>query len=90
MTCHFSGIFLVESIANNVLNCKALDSEAEEIVDVSIGYWFPKNELRPFPQLYDNVAPGKVYEISGTYCIRKDQPTALVILLEPESKLISR
>ena len=88
MTCHFSGIFLVESIANNVLNCKAMDSEAEEVVDVSIGYWFPKSELRPFPQLYDNVAPGKVYEISGTYCIRKGQPTALVSSLQ--SKLILR
>jgi hypothetical protein len=65
-----------------------MDSEAEEVVNVSIGYWFPKSELRPFPQLYDNVAPGKVYEISGTYCIRKGQPTALVSSLQ--SKLILR
>ena len=82
MTCHFSGIFLVESIANNVLNCKAMDSEAEDVVDVSIGYWFPKSESRPFPKLYDIVASGKVYEISGTYCIIKGQSTAVVFFLQ--------
>lgn len=56
-----------------------MDSEAEEVVEVSIGYWFPKNELRPFPKLYEMVTPGKVYEISGTYCLVKGQSTAVVL-----------
>jgi hypothetical protein len=79
MTCHFSGIFFVESFAGNILSCKAMDSEADDVVDVSIGYWFPKNEPRPFPKLYEIVTPGKVYEISGTYCIVKGQTTAMVL-----------
>jgi hypothetical protein len=79
MTCHFSGIFFVESFASNILSCKAMDSEAEEEVEVSIGYWFPKTESRPFPKLYEIVTPGKVYEISGTYCIVKGQSTPMVL-----------
>ena len=63
-----------------------MDSEAEEEVEVSIGYWFPKSESHPFPQLYDSVLPGKVYEISGTYCIKKGQATVMVFFLQ--SKLI--
>jgi hypothetical protein len=61
--CHFSGIFFVESFAENVLSCKAIDSEAEDVVEVPIRYWFPSREPHPFQKLYENVTAGKVYEI---------------------------
>jgi hypothetical protein len=79
MTCHFSGIFFVESFAENILSCKAIDSEAEDVVEVPIRYWFPSREPRPFQKLYENVTAGKVYEISGTYCLLKDQSSPIVL-----------
>jgi hypothetical protein len=73
MPCHFSGIFYITELENNKMVCSAND-ENGNLQQVDIGYYYPSNMDRPFPEAYEFVEPGHVYFITGYFALENKEP----------------
>ena len=80
MPCHFSGIFYIKQIENNMLTCSISD-ENGDIQQMDINYYFPANVDRPFPEAYESIQSDHVYFITGSFAINNKQLIVYLLIV---------